>query len=178
MDFIRIGEKLISKEKLSRTIDRLLSLRASGLSQQEVAEKIGVDRPFISRVEALAEVRKGRSVAIIEFPLENKTELEQACKKYGIDYTLLMTDVERWDFVESRSGVDLLNKLMEIITQLRLYDLVIMIGSDMRIRLAEAVLGDKVFPVELGESPIKQDVYFPVQDLVNLIERIKDGEIV
>lgn len=173
--FIRVGDKLINKEKLSRAVDRILTLRSSGLSQQDVAEKIGVDRTFISRLEALAEVRKGGPVAVIGFPLQNKQELLEVCKSYGVEYTLLMTEKERWEYIEAQSGLEFLNHLMEIISELQDFDVVIMIGSDMRIRLIEAMLGDKVVGIEIGESPIKEDITFPADKLIKLISNVKGG---
>ncbi len=175
MDFVRIGDKLISREKLFRAVDRILTLRSAGLSQQEAANQLGVDRTFVSRLEALGEVRKGGRVAIIGFPLENKLELEQVCQPYGIDYVLLMTDQERSQFVESVNGLALMNQLMEIIASLHEFEVVVMIGSDMRIRLAEAIFGDAVIGVQLGESPIKKDVYYSPDDLEELILSIKGG---
>lgn len=175
MEFFRIGEKLISKDKLLRVIDRILTMRASGLTQQEVADKIGVDRTFISRLEAIAEVRKGGLIGIIGFPLGNKSELEAVCEKFGVDYTMIMTDKERWDFIQSTSGLKLINAIMDIIAKLRDFDIVIMIGSDMRIRLAEALLGDTVIGVEIGQSPIEKDVYFNTQNLIDLMKNLKGG---
>ena len=107
--------------------------------------------------------------------MENKLELEQVCQKYGIDYVLLMTDQERWQFVESVNGLALMNQLMEIIASLHEFEVVVMIGSDMRIRLAEAIFGDAVIGVQLGESPIKKDVYYSPDDLEELILSIKGG---
>ncbi len=176
MEFIRVGDKLVSKDKLTRTVERILALRAAGSSQQEVAHKVGVDRTFISRLEALAEVRKGGSLAIIGFPLANKDELLRIAEENGVDYTFMMTDDQRWKFIHSLTGVELLNELMELITKLRYFDVVIMVGSDMRIRLAEALLGDKVVGVQLGESPIENDVYFPPERLRELILSVKGGE--
>ncbi|HHT36028.1 MAG: helix-turn-helix domain-containing protein [Candidatus Wallacebacter cryptica] len=175
MDFVRIGDKLVSREKLYRAVDRILALRSAGLSQQEAANQIGVDRTFVSRLETLGEVRKGGRMAVIGFPLENKGELEDVCKKLGVDYALLMTDEERWHFVESVNGLALMNNLMKIIANLQDFETVVMIGSDMRIRLAEALFGDAVIGVEIGESPIKQDVYYRPEDLTRLILEIKGG---
>ncbi|HOB09665.1 MAG: transcriptional regulator [Limnochordia bacterium] len=177
MDVIRIGDKLISREKIHRSVDRILSLRTTGASQQEVANQTGIDRTFISRLETLGEVRKGGRVAVIGFPLANKAELEQVCRDCAVDYHLLLTDQERWQFVDIESGLTLMNKLMEIITKLREFDVVIMIGSDMRIRLAEALFGDAVIGVEIGESPIKQDVYYDPERLAGLISSIKGGTV-
>jgi transcriptional regulator with XRE-family HTH domain len=167
--FFRVGDKLLNRVKLDRTVDRIFQLRVSGLSQQEVANRIGCDRSFVSRLESLAEVRKGGSVAIIGFPLANTAELTSVCQELGVEYSLLMTDAERWAMIESHDGKTLLNWLMQLMLEMSEYDHLIMIGSDMRIRLAEAIIGDKVVGVLIGESPIEEDFYLSPQKLKNLI---------
>ncbi|MGI6150020.1 MAG: helix-turn-helix domain-containing protein [Firmicutes bacterium] len=173
MEFYRIGDKLISQEKAVRVLERIFTLRASGLSQQEVANRVGCDRTFVSRLETMAEVRKGGSLAVIGFPIANTEELNDVCANMGVEYTFLLTDAERWKFIESMSGYDLLNWLMELMSEMRAFDNVVMIGSDMRIKLAEAILGDKVIGFEIGESPITQDVYIQPKQLEDLITTIK-----
>ena len=48
MDFYRIQDKMVSREKLMAAITRILELRSKGYSQQETADRLNVDRPFIS----------------------------------------------------------------------------------------------------------------------------------
>lgn len=176
MDFYRVGDKLISRSKLDKTIERILDLRASGMSQQEVAHKVNVDRTFISRLEAIAEIRKGGALAVIGFPIGNKEEISAIAQEMGVEFTFLMTDEERWNFIQSLSGQDFLNYIMELMTRLRDFDSVIMIGSDMRIRLAEVILGGKVIGVELGKSPIEGDVYFEPEDFREIIAKVKGAD--
>ncbi len=171
--FFRVGDKLLNRDKLDGIIDRIFALRVSGLAQQEVAQRVGCDRSFISRLESLAEVRKGGRLAVIGFPLANTEEILDVCTDLGVEYTLLMTDSERWEVVQSFDGQNLLNWLMKIIADMNEYDYVIMIGSDMRIRLAEAILGEKVFGVEIGGSPITEDYYLNPEQLKKLIISIK-----
>lgn len=171
--FFRIGDKLLNRGKLDRIIDRIFELRVSGLSQQDVAKRVGCDRPFVSRLESLAEIRKGGSLAIIGFPLANVAELAATCEEMGVEYTLLLNDKERWDLVESFDGKGLLDWLMKIMVEMSEYDHVIMIGSDMRIRLAEAILGEKVFGITIGQSPIKEDYSLDPGELKKLITTIK-----
>ncbi len=175
MDFYRVGDKLVSTDKVMGALERILEFRAKGLSQQETAQRIGVDRSFISRLEALGEVRKGGSLAILGFPLKNKDELLDLSHELGADYVFLMTDAERIAYIQGFNGVDLLNELMGLMTRLKEYDTVVMIGSDMRIRLAEAILGDKVMGITLGESPIKCDVFLDPAELRRLISTVKGG---
>lgn len=174
MELLRIGEKLINPGRIHRTIDKILELRSRGHSQQEVADTVKVDRTFVSRLESLGEIRKGGRVALIAFPIANKEELENVAREEGVDYVLILTDRERWDFVEKRSGVELFNQIMFLVSQVRDYDAVIMVGSDMRIRLAEAVLGpDVVIGMELGPSPIKGDKYVEPDEMRQLIQSVK-----
>lgn len=112
-------------------------------------------------------------MAVIGFPLANVEEIKQVCDTLGVEYTLLLNDKERWEFVESMSGQQLLNWLMELMSDMRLYDNVIVIGSDMRIRLAEAILGDMVIGLEIGKSPIKEDIYISPQKLTQVITTIR-----
>ncbi|GAG04097.1 unnamed protein product, partial [marine sediment metagenome] len=84
MRFIRIGEKVISKEKLNKEINKILELRTKGVTQEGVARKLGVERTFVSRLESLGEIRKGKKIALIGFPIKNKEELTCLAKELGI----------------------------------------------------------------------------------------------
>lgn len=172
---MRIGEKLISRAKIDKSIDRILELRSRGLSQQEVAGKIAIDRTFISRLETLGEVRKGGRIGIVGFPLGNRDELEQVCHEEGVDFVLLMNDEQRWAFVQERSGIELLNELMEIVAELRNYETVILLGSDKRLPVFEALLDKETIPILLGQSPIIGDRHYDPEELRTLIRNLKRG---
>jgi transcriptional regulator len=72
VDLIRIGEKIISRRRIDQYVSRMLELRAKGLSQAEVAGRLGVDRTLVSRLESLGEVRKGKRIAVVGFPIQKK----------------------------------------------------------------------------------------------------------
>ncbi|MGI6649972.1 MAG: transcriptional regulator [Bacillota bacterium] len=154
---IRIGDKLINRSKIIGELDRILELRATGLSQQEVAKRLSLDRTFISRLEGLGEIRQGCRVAVIGFPIANKDELDAVIQEMAVDFSFVMTDQERWRFVENKTGPELLNTIMDLIMKLRTFDVVVMIGSDLRIKIAQALLDKEVIPLYLGESPIAGD---------------------
>lgn len=176
MELIRIGEKLICPGRIERTVERILHLRSRGQSQQEVAEQLGIDRTFISRLESLGEVRKGGRLALIGFPIGNKEEIEAVARQEGVDYVLVMTDNERWDFAEKRSGVALANELMVMFSQLRDFNTVIFLGSDMRIKLVEAMLEPgAVLGIELGKSPMQEDIHVDPKELQTLIRSLMDN---
>jgi transcriptional regulator with XRE-family HTH domain len=167
---IRIGDKLINRQKINSVIDRILELRATGLSQREVAKRLGLERTFISRVEGLGEIRQGQRIALIGFPVLNKPELNLIAEEMGVEFTYLLTDQERWSLVLEKQGLDFLNFLMNLIMQLRTYDVVVVIGSNLRINMAKTLLDKEVVPLYLGESPIEGDKWVDPELLRQIIQ--------
>ena len=167
-----IGAKIINRQKIHQAVDVILDMRSRGLSQQDVAKEIGVDRTLISRLETLGEIRKGGLIAIIGFPVKNCEELQSMARQEGVDFCLLMSESERWDYVQSKSGIELFNNIMGIISDLRKYDVVIILGSNMRIKLIGTLLDKEVIGIELGESPIAEDKYVDPQDVRTIIRQI------
>lgn len=173
MDLLRIGGKIVSRRKINRLIDRILEMRSSGASQQKIADRLEVDRTFISRLETLGEVRKGNRIAVIGFPIKNKEEILELLQKEGIEFTMIMTERERWGFVENVEGIDLLNRLTGLIVEARTYDVVLVIGSNHRIEMIEAVLDKEVIGLEIGESPIEEDCYVDPEQVLQLLHVIR-----
>lgn len=176
MDLIRIGDKLISMEKIIESIEEMLKLRQQGLSQAEVAKRFDTDRTFISRLENLGEVRKGKTIALVGFPIKNIDEIRDLAVQEGVDYVLLMTEKERWDFVYEKTGIELLNEVMGLIYKVRQYDVVIIIGSEQRLRLFKALLDKEVVSISIGKSPITQDKYIDPDSLREVIRKLKKGD--
>ena len=83
MELIRLGDKIISRRKIDQAINKILNLRMKGLTQKEVAQRLGVDRTLVCRLENLGELRKGRSLAVVGFPVLNKKEVEEALEREG-----------------------------------------------------------------------------------------------
>ncbi|HYF81891.1 MAG TPA: transcriptional regulator [Clostridia bacterium] len=173
MDIVRIGDKVISRIKINSKVKEILALRMLGLSQQEVAEKLGVERTFISRLEGLGEIRKGQSIAAIGFPIKNKIEVEKVLRTYGVEYSILMSEKERTDFVNDCSGVQLSNKIMELINKFRSFDTVIVMASDYRNRIARDLLDNKIIEIDIGKSPIKEDVNVNLDNLTDILITLK-----
>lgn len=172
-DLFRIGEKLISTEKLHRIIEQILEQRSRGMSQQEVADRFGVDRTFVSRLEGLGAVRKGCSLAVIGFPVKNKDEILALLDELGVDFSLIMANDERWRFVQEKSGIELFNQIMSMVANARTYDVVIFIGSKQRIKWSAALLDKEVVGYELGETPITEDKYVDPGRLRSLIQAVR-----
>ncbi len=175
MDLIRIGDKVVSRHKIDYIIDEILQMRSSGLSQTEVASRLGIDRTFVSRLENLGEVRKGRSVAVIGFPIANREEIHDLLREEGVDFILLMSESERWDFVRQKSGIELFDYIMELTARAHSFDQIVVIGSDKRIKIIRAALDKEVVGLVIGESPIKEDKYVDPAELRAVIRAVKTG---
>ena len=174
MQFIRIGEKVISREKLNKEIDKILELRISGVTQEGVARKLGIERTFISRLESLGEIRRGKKIALIGFPVKNKEELMLTAKELGIEYVLLFTQEERFEFIEKRTKNALFNEIMKIIVDLADFDLIIFLGSDMRVPVMEKIFSIQVIGIVIGHSPIMESKYVNPDKVVEIIKQVKD----
>lgn len=169
----RIGDKIVNQQKIYHTVDRMLEMRSRGLSQQEVANRLGIDRAVVSRLETLGEVRKGGKIALLGFPIRNREELRAMANQEGVDFVLLLSEKERWEFVESKSGLQLFNDIMDIIATLQQCDVVIILGSNMRIKLVETLLDKEVIGIQIGESPIAEDKYVNPEEVRTIIRQLQ-----
>ena len=173
MDLVRIGEKIISIPRINNKINEILQYRMLGMSQQEAADKLGVERTFISRLEGLGEIRKGQSIAAIGFPIKNRSEVENVLRAFGVEYFFLMSEAERTDYVNNCSGAQLTNRIIELVNKLRSFDTVIVMASDYRNRLARDLLDNKVIEIDIGKSPIKKDVNVNLDNLTDILKTLK-----
>ena len=172
MDFYRIGDKIISQKKILTGIEKILRLRSQGKSQHEVAEIMGVDRSFVSRLENLGELRKGKQIGVVGFPIKNKEEIRKILSDRGIENCLLMNEAERTSFVQSKPGSDIVNEMMMLIQEYRMYDTVIVLASDMRTKWIEALLDQQVITVDIGTSPLTEDVYVEPDRIIEILDHL------
>jgi transcriptional regulator with XRE-family HTH domain len=168
----RIGEKLVSLDKAVRQVELALELREQGLSQQETAKRLQLDRSFLSRLESIGEIRKGNRVAVIGFPLANTAELSAICSAYDIDFYLLLNNRERWDMVRDEQALDFFNRILELVARLREFDTLIMITSEKWFHLAEVLLGGQIINLNLGPSPIEEDRNFEPERLEKTLKQV------
>lgn len=173
MEFFRIQDKMISWQKIEKTLQKALILRARGFSQQEVADRLQMDRTFISRLEGIGELRKGQSIAFVGFPIANRAEIQDLLESEGVDFILIMSEQERLDFIHQRSGKELLNELLDLTAQVRSYQTVICVGSDERLKLMERILDGQVISVEIGSSPITEDKWVDPAEIRKILRSIK-----
>ncbi len=179
MDMIRIGDKLVSVSKIDQTVRAVLGDRARGMSQGDVALKHHIDRAFVSHLEGLGAVRKGRSIAVVGFPVGNKAALESMLEHLGVDRILLMTDDERRRFAEERAGVALANEIMTLAESMRQYDVVVLLASESRLHLLQALLDSskEVIPLALGKGPLDHDVVVDLEWVKSVVEACKHPSI-
>lgn len=172
----RVGEKLISLEKAVHLIERALELREQGVSQQETARKLQLDRSFISRLESAGEIRKGNRVAVIGFPLSNSAEIAAICKNYSLEFYLLMNNRERWEMVTDKQALDFFNSVLEIVSRLREFDTLVMVTSEKWYKLAEALLNIQIINLNLGPTPIEKDCLVDPVHFEEIIKQVFDRQ--
>lgn len=173
MDFIRIGDKVVSRIKINKKVDEIIKLRAMGLSQSDVGEKMGIERTFISRLEGIGEIRKGQSIAAVGFPIKNKQEVEKVLKEYGVEYSLLMSEDERNEFVNQRNGQEFVNIMMDLINKFRDFDTVIVMASDNRNKIIKGMMDNQIIEIDIGKSPLKEDVNVNLDLLTEILMILK-----
>jgi len=157
MKLYRIGDKVVSEDKLHDAIASILEDRAAGATQDDAARTHGVQRSFVSFLESLGEVRKGGRIALVGFPIANATEVKALAEKYTLDFVLVLSQEERED-IESGEVTEVFNTLLETIATLRGYDTLVLMASDWRIKTMERILGTEVVGIPLGASPLREAV--------------------
>jgi hypothetical protein len=170
----RIGDKVVSRDKLIGVVDELLADREAGSTQEEVARAYGVQRSFVSFLESLGEIRRGARVAVVGFPVANATEVKELTARLGIDFTLVFSQAER-EHIENAPGAEVFNRLLETMATLRDYDVVVVMASDWRIELIEKVLGTETITLPLGPSPLRDDVTVDIQELEQVLLAILEA---
>lgn len=175
-DLVRIGEKIISMPKIEQNIRKILQLRATGLSQQEVANMLHLDRTFISRLESSGEIRKGKKIAVFGFPIKNNKEIIGISKESGIDFVYLLNQEERWNLVKDKSALDFFNEVMELIAKLQAYEIMILISSRRWLKIAEAFFSNEIIFLELAPSPIEKDCRLDPARFRKIISKVTSGQ--
>ena len=169
MRFFRVGNKIISREKLFEMVSEILADRERGATQAETAEAHGVQRSFVSFLESLGEVRRGPRVGIVGFPVANSDEVGEVADGYGVEFLLLMSQAER---EAAQEGHEVFNRLLDTLASLREYDVIVLLASDWRIAQIEKILGHEVLGVSLGPSPITADVEVDIAELKAILDGV------
>ena len=171
MRFYRIGDKIVAREKLMDQIDAILADREGGATQHDAACAHGVDRSFVSWLETLGEVRRGKRVALIAFPVGNAAEVRAACEKSGVEFVMVMSQAER-EALEAGPADRMFNFVLETLATLKDFDVVIVMASDWRVETVEKILGREVVARDLGHSPLRHDVTVDLAELADLLDAV------
>jgi hypothetical protein len=167
----RIGDKVVSDDKLHDAITAILEERESGATQEDAARAHGVQRAFVSFLETLGEVRRGDKVALVGFPIANAEEVKHLAQAHALDFVLVLSQDER-ESIESGDATRVFNQLLETIAALREYDTLVLIASDWRIRTMESILGTEVIGIPLGVSPLREDVPVDLEELDRVLKTV------
>ena len=171
-DLHRIGDKLISRDRIMKTIDRLLALRQTGVSQAEVAIRLGTDRSLVSRLERLGEIRKGGRLAVLGFPVVNKGEIVEVTRSRGVDFVFVLDEQERWSFLEGKSGLELFAEAVALFERIRGHDVVIILGHNRPAGIMAALVERTAAVFHLSQAD-GREAWFDPGELAGLIDRVK-----
>ena len=83
-----------------------------------------------------------------------------------------MNEAERNSFVDSKPGSEIVNEMMELIQEYRMYDTVIVLASDMRSKWIESLLNQQVILVDIGTSPLTEDVYVEPERIIEILDHL------
>ena len=171
MRFFRIGDKIVSREKLLEQITGILRDRERGATQADTAKAHGVERSFVSWLETLGEVRRGRRVGLIGFPIANGDEVRALAEAHGVEFLLIMSQAER-EALEGSPGDQVFNRVLETLATLKDFDVLVLLASDWRVGTIEKILGREVVAVTLGPSPLRHDVVVDLEGLADILDGV------
>jgi len=171
---IRIGSKVISRDKLYSAIDQLLLDRSKGATQAEAARVAEVPRSFVSNLETLGEVRHGERIALIAFPVSNGDEIRQLADEFSLDLVLIFSQDER-SRAEAGDARNILNQLLDTLVELNDYSAVVVLASDWRVQTMKRLLDSDVIGIELGASPLQSDVEVDISHLRSVLTGIAEA---
>jgi hypothetical protein len=171
MRFFRIGDKIVSREKLVEQITGILRDRERGSTQADTAKSHGVERSFVSWLETLGEVRRGRRVGLIAFPVANGDEVRALAEAHGVEFLLVMSQSER-ETLEGSPGDQVFNRVLDTLATLKDFDVLVLLASDWRVGTIEKILGREVVAVTLGPSPLRHDVVVDIEQLDDILDGV------
>lgn len=169
--FYRIGDKVVSRDKLIEAVEGMLENREAGATQEEAARAVGLTRSVVSFLETLGEVRRGPRVALVGFPVANCDEVRAVAERHAVDFVLVVSQSER-ETIESGSPANVFNRLLETLAILRDYDTVVLMASDWRISTIARILGSEVVGMPLGTSPLREDRIVDIEQLEGLLSGV------
>ncbi|HET6352528.1 MAG TPA: transcriptional regulator [Coriobacteriia bacterium] len=175
MRMFRIGDKVVSRDKLVDALEAILEDRESGATQEEAARHAGVQRSFVSFLETLGEVRRGPKVALVAFPVNNVGEIRALAEEYALDFVLVLSQDER-ESIESGDATEVFNRLLETLAALREFDTVVLAASNWRVETLEKILGAEIVGIPLGPSPLRHAVELDAVELRSILDAVMNTQ--
>lgn len=175
MRMFRIGDKVVSRDKLIDSLETILEDRESGATQEEAARHAGVQRSFVSFLETLGEVRRGPKVALVAFPVSNVDEVRSLAEEYALDFVLVLSQDER-ESIESGNATEVFNRLLETLATLREFDTVVLAASNWRVETLEKILGAEIVGIPLGPSPLRHAVELDTVELRSILDAVMNTQ--
>lgn len=169
MKLIRIGGKIISEKRVAEAVAEILQRRSNGHTQQEVADEFGIERSFISYLEGIGEVRRGKKVALVGFPVKNKEEIEQVARECGVDFVYLLNKAERITLGGKKKSSELFDEILEVLAKLKDYDLIVLLAYSGRISKLQKILGREIVGVSLGHLPLRKNKYVEPHEIRDVL---------
>jgi hypothetical protein len=167
----RIGDKVVSEDKIHDAVAAILAEREAGATQEDIARLHDVQRSFVSFLETLGEVRRGDRIALVGFPIANAEQVRALAEKRSLDFVLVLSQAER-ESIESGDATRVFNQLLETIAVLKEYDTLVLLASDWRIKTMERILGTEVIGIPLGASPLRAAVEVDLDELDGVLETV------
>jgi hypothetical protein len=171
MRFYRIGDKVVGRNKLFDRIEAILIDREGGATQHEAALAHDTDRSFISWLETLGEVRRGKRVAFIAFPVANVADVRRVCDEHAIELAIVVSQAER-EGIEAGRADEVFNLVLDTLADLKDFDTVVIFASTKRTGAIEKILGREVIARTLGPSPLRHDVEVDLGELSDLLDAV------
>jgi hypothetical protein len=171
MRFYRIGDKVVGRDKIVDEVEAIMADREGGATQHDAAAAHGVDRSFVSWLENLGEVRRGKRVALVAFPVDNADEIKKVCDDYGVELALVLSQAEREGYEAGRAD-QMFNLVLDVLADLKDFDVVIILASTKRTGAIEKILGREVIARTLGPSPLRHDVHVDIEELTDLLDAV------
>lgn len=173
MELFRIGDKVISKDKLMLAIEDMLRARTKGATQEEAAARAGVPRSFVSNIETFGALRHGQKIAFIAFPVANAAEAMALAQRYGLELALALSQYDR-EKVGEGNAAEMFNRMIDTVATLKSFDTLVVAASDYRIESFRRLIDGEVIGITLGESPLTQDQHLDLTVLESVFKQLTE----
>ncbi len=141
MKEIKIGDKVISVERARELIEKIFDLRSEGSTQEEVAQMLGVERTFISRLEGIGEIRRSKEIALVCSGVSDEQKTRATAEDLGVDF-----------FYLNGKKNTAMKDILWMLDRIKDIDYVVFLGHRDELALLEQVLDKKIAFIPLDKE--------------------------